>query len=399
MNKRLFLIFLASVSLFTGCKLGNEARRQYDNLVNLYEETKEGRGKPPFEINYQETSHLSTIISSKCTHNQIPKHIYFATQSDAQHNIFTSIKNLYSYPNGGSLKSYWDIRYTNPVSQYINNNDGSHFSKHSLYTGLDTRQGIRNITTGTYASQTDASASIVQSKCIDGQIAAGSILNLRDAPEQTLTYGGISSTFIYQIHTDNHIRPWNTNKQGNLVLQAYFDEPIYINFEKNIGGSVSFNIFLYNPKIKKHLNYVIGLYAAGVAWIRERSGIRYDPTTNIIHVATVAKDSSWWSTISPSTSNSIREIYSDKDARTRDNGVWDNFYRVNIHYNNLLEVLKELKNNPPNEISGENFGLNPEDWEVTLVGIQYELEEKGGKALLSGSFRGFSSFISQLPLY
>ncbi|NPA29039.1 MAG: hypothetical protein GXO33_02525, partial [Epsilonproteobacteria bacterium] len=53
--------------------------------------------------------------------------------------------------------------------------------------------------------------------------------------------------------------------------------------------------------------------------------------------------------------------------------------------------------NPPPNVAGQNFGSNPEDWEVLLIGIQYELAEEGGKALLAGSFRGFEAGISRLP--
>ena len=60
-------------------------------------------------------------------------------------------------------------------------------------------------------------------------------------------------------------------------------------------------------------------------------------------------------------------------------------------------VLNEIRKNPPAEVAGQNFGLNPEDWEVTLVAIQYELQEEGGKASVSGSFSGFGAYTSDLP--
>ena len=155
-------------------------------------------------------------------------------------------------------------------------------------------------------------------------------------------------------------------------------------------------MFLYSSKINHHLNYVIGVYASGVAWKKEKSGIRFDPTTNVVHVATVIKKTSWWSTMSPN-SKSIKEIAS-KTINTKDDGKWDDLYRTNISYQNLLAVLNELKTNPPAAVAGQDFGLSPEDWKVTLLAVQYELEEKGGKALLAGSFRGFEVSISQLPV-
>ena len=181
------------------------------------------------------------------------------------------------------------------------------------------------------------------------------------------------------------------------MIQAHFNTPLYISHTNNIGGGVSFNLFLNNKRNGKHLNYVIGIFAAGDAWIREKAGIRYDPTTNVVHVATVIKESSWWSTISPA-SRTIKQIYNSSDKDTRKTKEWNNFYRVNVSYQNLLAVLQELKDNPPADIAGENFGLNPEDWELSSAMIQYELDEIGGKAILSGSFRGFEVYVSQLPL-
>lgn len=406
-----YLFAFTIILLFSGCDVGDKIKSEadrieekinaeierviekYDNYVDPNE-----RGERPFELVYQEDeSNKNAIMTSACASNQIPKHVYFMTQQDAHANIFTATKNLISYPAQGVLKPYWDIRYINPVSQYINGQDGSNFPNHSELTGLDARSGINNTTVGTELSQVDASANVMQSECVNGSIAGGTTLNLFDSPEQVLTYAGIQSTFAYNIHTNNHIKPWQTDGSGNIFVQASFDTPIYNNFSSNIGGSVSFNIFLYNPKTKQHLNYVIGVYAMGEAWQQEKSGIRFDPTTNIIHVATVIHENSWWSTISPK-SNTIREVFNQSDNKTSDDGQWNNFYRVNISYQNLLAVLKELNANPPEEVAGQSFGINPEEWEIIFLAIQYELEEQGGKALLSGSFNGFSAYTSELPL-
>jgi len=396
-----FFILLFTLS---SCELVDKAKAQINHYKNKYEEIRDDidaakRGPKPFKEEFQTNeSVLSTLVSAECSNNQIPKYIYFSTQAEATANIFTAIRNLYSYPPRGIFKPFWDARYINLVSEYINGTDGSHYANHSTLTGLDARTGIRNVTVGTSASQVDPSGGVLQSKCVNGQIVAGTTVNLNDAPTQSLVYGGIASTFIYQIHADNHIKPWKNNKTGNLMMQAYFDKPIYKNFDQNIGGSVAFNVFLYNPKINKHLNFVIGIYAAGVAWTKEKAGIRYDPTTNVIHVATVIKKPEyvWWTSKSPD-SKSILEIVNEPSKTTKDDGKWDDFYRTNISYNNLHAVLDELKNNPPVAVVGQDFGLNPEDWEVTLVGIQYEIEEQGGKALLSGSFSGFNVAISTKP--
>ena len=412
MKHILYFGILVMIFSFSGCELsnriGDEAKRieaQFDReinrLKNQYQEYVDGgesRGEKPFTVVYQASdAPKSLLISPACAINYDTKYIYFETQADAAHNALNAIANLNSYPESGILKPFWDIRYTNPVSQYIYHSSATYYPNHAVLTGLDARSGQKNILVGTGLSQVDVAGGVTQVKCVDDTLTAGTTLNLYDAPEQELAYGGIANTFLYHMHIDNHIRPWKANASGNLMLQASFDLPIYHNFEENIGGSVSYNIFLYNPKIKKHLNYVIGVYAAGVAWQTEKAGIRFDPTTNIIHVATVIKDDSWWVTKSP-VSKAIQEVYDVAGKSTSDDGQWNDFYRANISYQNLLAVLNELKVNAPVEVAGQDFGLSPQDWEVTLVAIQYELEEQGGKASLSGSFKGFETYISDFPL-
>lgn len=411
MKQYIYLLFVG-LFIMSGCqtfdkiteKVKNEferikakAEREYERIKDQYSEFREGqdpRGEKPFTVVYQtDENNRQVLVSANCASNQTPKYVYFPTQVEASKNIFQSIQNLYSYP-ASTLKPYWDTRYINPVSQYINGTSRTDFPDHSQLTGLDARTGQQNIAVGTGLSQVDASGSLVQSKCVNNKLTAGTTLNLYDAPEQSLEYAGIQSTFSYQIHPDNHIKPWNSDGTGNLVTQAYFNAQTYHNYEENIGASISFNIFLYNPKIKKHLNYVIGVYATGVAWKKEKAGIRFDSTTNIIHVATVVGKDSWWSTISPQ-SLPIQVISNSNPENTK---KWENFYRVNIGYQNLLAVLQELKTNPPTEVAGQDFGLTPSDWEVTFVAVQYELEEEGGKASLSGSFTGFENYITQNPI-
>jgi len=397
--------FILLLFAFSSCELVDKAKAQIDHYKNKYEEFRDDidakkRGPKPFKEVFQtDESAVQPIISSSCANNQDVRHVYFSTVPDAKANIFTAIRNLYSAPYSGVLKPYWDIRYINPISTYVHNSDGSAYADHSKLTALDARTGARNMIAGTAVSQTNFAGSVVQSKCVNGSLAVGTTLNLNDAPEQYIEYAGPQAAFLYHIEKSSHIRPWQTNKTGNLMMQAYFDIPIYHNYGGNIGGSVAYNVFLYNPKIKKHLNYVIGIYAAGVAWTKEKAGIRYDPSTDIVHVATVVKDPKyvWWTTKSKK-SKSIFELANEPNKTTKDDGKWDDFYRTNISYNNLHAVLDELKRNPPAAVAGQDFGLNPEDWEVTLVGVQYEVEEQGGKASLSGSFKGLEAFISTNPL-
>jgi len=181
------------------------------------------------------------------------------------------------------------------------------------------------------------------------------------------------------------------------MLQASFEKPLYINFEKNIGDGFYFNIFIRNKHTRTFLNFVIGLYAAGESWIKEKRGIQFDTATNIVHVATVASDESWWSTVSPQSFQTQETKPTNIPSRKND-GQWPEFYPVNISYQNLLVALQELQKLPPSGAEGKNFGMNLADWEVTTLMIQYKLEKQGGKAQQSGSFKDFEAYISKLSL-
>ena len=397
MNKYIYISLLISIPFFSSCDLEKKAKREYERIKNQYEEAHSERGERPFDIVYQPNEDAKTaIISSKCTENNDVEYVYYQHPTDSHNNYFHDTKNLLSYPEKKQLKPFWDVRYMNPMNKYIYHTYSPQYANHSELTGLDARSGKENMVVGTSASEKDIGGGIIQSKCVDNTIVAGTTISLWDAPSQNLTYGGLASTFTYRVDKSN-IHPWKSNKTGNLVLQAFFKKPLYRNYENNIGGGVSFNFFIYNAKINKTLNFVIGIYAYGGAWIKENAGIKYDPTTNIVHVSSVIKNSSWWSTISPK-SQSIQEITSNHKKKTSDDGRWNNFFRVNVSYQNLLAVLNELKTNPPPEVTGEDFELHPEDWKINTIMLQYELDEDGGKATISGSFSGFEVYLSKNPL-
>jgi len=400
MKKYKYILIPIAIIGLAGCELGdkiqNKVEEEYERIVHQYEEytgTASDRGEKPFVVVYQESEVAkSTLISSQCSSNSAVEYLYYSTPAEV-----TTQESILSNIASGSLKPILDIRYVNPVTKYINDGFYDYYANHSEFTGLDVRSGVRNVGIGTSASQIDSSGSIAQSECINGSLATGVTINLSDAPEQFINYGGPQITFAYNLSSSTLTSPWKANKEGNLLLQGYFNQPIYSNLSTNIGGSASFGLFIRNKKSGEKLNFVIAIYAAGEAWIQEKAGIKFDPTTNIVHVATLVKDSSWWSTKSPK-SNEIQEIFSAPDQRTTDSGIWDRFYRANISYQNLLAVLNELKVNPPIEAAGIDFGLSPEDWEVTTVMVQYELEEIGGKATFSGSFKDFEVYVSQNPL-
>lgn len=390
-------ITLALVSLESSEFIKN-INKELKKVKYPYQEFRDQKVHRPFTVVYQtDDKNLITLISSQCRHNNPVQYVYYKTPDDAYTRFLLDTQDLISYSGRDKLKPFWDIRYINPVSKYIDGKTYGNYPNHGTYTGLDTRSGVNNIGIGTIASRGDESGSIVQLECINGILTGGTTINLYDAPEQTIDYAGPQTTFAYRLGETISISPWKSNGTGNLMLQGHFNKPLYKNYEKNIGGGVYIGIFIQNKHHGTFLNFVIGLYAAGNAWLEEKSVIQFDPTTNVVHVATVVSNDSWWSTKSP-LSMSIEEVYSHPYKKTRDDQSWNDFYRVNISYKNLLAVLQELKENPPKGAKNKKFDLNPQDWKVTSVMIQYELEEMGGKATLSGSFRDFEVYLSEYPL-
>ena len=376
----------------------DDIKDDIDEVKDKYHEytsTIDDRGERPFTPVFQANPYdRTTLISANCSSNQEVKFISYTTAMEAYSRYFVDIQNLISNPQQGVLKPFIDVRYFNPMSKYIDGGDYSFYPNHSEFTALDVRTGIDNMALGTDASRGDTSGGIVQSECVNGELAIGSTINLYDTPEQSIVYGGPQTTFIYQLASSSLTSPWSSNQKGNLAMEAYFNEPIYANYSTNTGGGVSYVLFLNNKKTGVKMNYVIAIYLIGDAWIAEKAGIKFDPTTNMAHIATIIDDSSWWSTKSQ-ISPPAREIKSNIQKKTVDDGQWNDFYRVNISYQNLLAVLNELKTNPPVGAENTDFGVSPEDWEVTSIMVQYELEESGGKALLSGSFRGFNAYITE----
>ncbi len=343
------------------------------------------------DIEFDENTKLTTIITSACAGNSEITHLYYNSIQDAQANMHLDTQKLISYPGVSKMRPFWDIRYTKPMTEYQSQTD------HSLYTGLDSRAGINNITFGTRASQVDATGCVAQSKCHDGAITAGTILNLHDAPEQSIEYGGLVATYAYILGNTILTSPWQNS--GNMMVQSQFNKPLYRDFGgagNALGGSISFNFFLKNDKLHKYINIVIAVYSYGQGWTQEQNEIHFDTTSRTIHIASAVNPGTKWTTKSPQ-SKSTELIHSSTDT-TIDNGLWEDFYRVNITYQNMLNILKEIKHNPPTAAQGQEFGLSPEDWRITTAMVQHEIEESGTKSALSGSFRGFEVYSSALPL-
>lgn len=249
---------------------------------------------------------VSALFVNNC--QDIPT-VYYETQEDTV-SYFQDIQGM---------NVYWDTRYTAENNSTICN-EGLEFS-----TSLDT-------TTNT-------------------------------APVE---FGGPQSTLIYRFAEKRY--PWSEG--DNLMMQAEFRNIIYNNINTNIGGTVSFNMFIRNKYTDERINYVIAVYALGDAWKQEQPDVLYDPTTSTSFVGTVVRAGTKYVTMSQ-----ISSELNDTDG----------FFRVNITKENMLSAL---------EAKGLS-DISIADWYMDFIGVQFELEEEGGDATLYGEFKGFSAYVTK----
>ena len=135
-----------------------------EDKYNEYSDNQDDRGERPFTPIFQsDDSDKTTIISSNCSSNRDISYLYYETPTDAQNSYFSDISNLISNPQNGDFRPYMDIRYSNPVTKYIDNANSDFYPNHSEFTALDVRSGANNIAIGTSASSLDSSGGITQS--------------------------------------------------------------------------------------------------------------------------------------------------------------------------------------------------------------------------------------------
>ncbi len=359
-------------------------------LAKIFGKKTTPKPTPTQPIKFQkEGDYLVPIISSLASENEDIKFIYYKTPIDLNSYHLDTLP-LQSYPGVNKLKPFWDVRYLNEFTKFTDTE-----INHSLLTGLDTKINDSFIA-GTSSARGDNSGCVIQTSNINNVLANGFTINLYDAPYIPIEYGGPHISFAYSLQETSLTKPWNISKSGNLMLQCNFDKPYYFNFENNAGGNIVMGLFLRNKLRNKFLNYVIVLYGFGEGVTNETKKLLYDTTSKTVHISTAINDNTKWTTKSPYSKIS-EKIYSANNIPSNDQ-IWDNFFRVNISYNNLLAVLKELQVRPPAGVQGQDFGLEPSEWEVSSTVIQAEIEEQGGKSILASSFKGFELYKSILPL-
>ena len=248
-----------------------------------------------------------------------------------------NIKKLH-YPTEASLQSYWrDIQYSEMF--------------------WDTR----------YTN--DEAAYIC-----NPNMAFSTVVDTRSSGE-IFGFGGPQSTIIYRPKQKDY--PWVNNQ--NLMMQVEFTGLSYQNFNTNLGGNVSFNFFIANRVTKERINYVISVYALNNGWREEQKDILWDPSTQTNFVSTVVNKGTKYSTIS-----NISSVIDTQQG----------FFRVNVSSEDLTEVILKI-----NEQSQKNSSVTDlYNWYVDFISIQFELEEEGGDARLTGSFKNFEAYITTSPM-
>ena len=324
------------------------------------------------------------VVSPYCWNNQDIKYLYYQTPAVAHLHYLNDIWSHKTTPSSNTFKPIWDLRYVNSSSPLYD------AANHSVYTGLDTRDGYEASSFGTSISRWNHGGSIVQTKCINGLLAAGTIVNLWDSPSKSIKDGGPQSSFVYHLIG---VYPWKDYR--NLRLQANFDLPIYYKGAGNTGGNINFILYMHNKYTDKSFSYVIPIFGYGDGYSTKDKKKKIDSNTDIGWVTAPIiseEDGSRYVTRSQysiKTRNINPNIQSNP---TSDDGRWPYFFRANISYNNFNKALSE------NGFSIKDNQLNaPQYWETTLIGIQYEIEEEGGYGSISGSFYGLRADITDRP--
>lgn len=297
--------------------------------------------------------------------------------------------------NAGAPKMapYWDFRYVNTLS-----NSGQplpQYANHLPYSGINsTASSSGALAWGTNASVYDSTGSLVQTKCVNGYLAASAMVNGWDAVAVN-TFGGPAATWTYQFLGSNGYTgsnttatPWNADGSGNLMLQGAFIQPFRYTTSSLGGAEVNFNVFLSNKNdLTKNINFVISVYRSNGNLLNKQESINLDTSNAVRFVSTLVKDGTNWVTKSPY-SNTATVM----TGNTLSSESWPYFYRVNITYANLLNVLNELKKIRGNE-NGQIYGSKPEDWKLTNVAVQTEITDSYNQSVGS-SVRAFEVYLS-----
>lgn len=311
------------------------------------------------------------LVSANCSTNQVQNVAYFSSPPpnvDKKVSIPMNVASMPLNPVNLPMAPYWDFRYVNSVSA----SPLSQYGNHLPYSGINSTTSSQSPAWGTAASVVDPSGSLVQYKCINGYLAVSAMVNGWDTiTPWPAVFGGPAASWTYQFlgadgttGQNTAATPWNSDGSGNLMLQGLFIRPFYYSAVGIPGAEVNFNVFLSNKDaLSKTINFVISVYRSN-GDLTEDSVIGTDFTTHSFYVSTLVKDGTQYVTRSP-----YSNLATTMTGNTLTTESWPYFYRVNITYANLRNVLTKI----PGNSNGEIYGLNPADWKVTNIAVQTEI--------------------------
>ena len=324
------------------------------------------------------------LVPANCSSNQPTNWVYTEWATDAD-TVPGKTASWITSPYGSAAPVFypiWDMRYTNPVFDFNASNPYGLYADHLSVTGISGSDTLTAWAVGSNASLYDGTGSITQVKCVDGYLVFGTMVNGYDSPVQSVGFGGPQATWTYQFFDyvngpsipASAPRPFNVGGTGNLMLQGYFTTPWHGLFAGTGGGQVSFILFFSRiAEPSDNVNYVITIYLSN-----------YDGTEAIDQAHNFVQ-----SAIRDGTRYTTRSPYSATSTFTGGTIAaegWNTFYRVNVSYQNLANLLADW---------GKTG--SPSDFALTGASVQFEFTGDYTQSL-GGSVRAFEIYSSDGPL-
>lgn len=198
----------------------------------------------------------------------------------------------------------------------------------------------------------------------------GMLMNSWFTTYQVIVGGGQNTTYAYEFL--NPSTPWNTSTSV-LWVQGDLKLPWFANWDNNSNdnfpvGQLSYFIYLKDISINKALCIIINAY-----------------DNRTVPLESVQNDTYTYfaSTRFGGTKYSTPNSYSASWRNT----TWNtyNFYRAEITRQNIVNIATDV-----NTQFGQNFSINPNDYQLTSAGILQEtFREQGDQVSMGSSFRDF----------
>ena len=184
-----------------------------------------------------------------------------------------------------------------------------------------------------------------------------------------VAFGGPQSTLIHKTKA----RPWS--RGTGLMMQYTLNYAEMQVLKGDPSGNVALILFAENVLTGKRINILVSTIVLGHAWVDEQPEPLYDPTTKTTFYSSSLKKGNKYTSMD----NYSNEVIQRSGPFKIGGGI---FFRSIITYENFQTM-----------ISRADLGHTPEDWELTIIGLQTEIEESTGEANLELNFENFEAYI------